>query len=69
MRERHPSICVKGRAGVPIDEYALARRAYALPGMFDRLEPIALADVREYAEAGEWECEIDLLIACLRSAP
>jgi len=35
----------------------------------DRLESAALADVREFAEAGEWECEIDLLIACLRSAP
>jgi len=31
----------------------------------DRLDPTDLATVREYAEAGEWGEEIDLLLACL----
>ena len=51
----------------PMDEYELARRAYALPGRFaDRLDPVSLADEREYAQAGEWAEEVDLLLACLR---
>jgi hypothetical protein len=49
-----------------MDEYELAERAYALPARFaDRLDPADLATVREYAEAGEWGEEIDLLLACL----
>lgn len=52
-----------------MDEYELAERAYALPGRFaDRLDPTDLATVREYAEAGEWGEEIDLLLACLCAA-
>lgn len=52
-----------------MDEYELAERAYALPGRFaDRLDPADLATVREYAEAGEWGEEIDLLLACLSAA-
>lgn len=52
-----------------MDEYELAERAYALPGRFaDRLDPTDLATVREYAEAGEWGEEIDLLLACLSAA-
>lgn len=49
-----------------MDEHELAERAYALPSRFaDRLDPADLATVREYAEAGEWGEEIDLLLACL----
>jgi len=33
-----------------------------------RLDPAALAAVREYAEVGEWGEEIGLLLACLRAA-
>jgi hypothetical protein len=52
-----------------MDEYELAQRAFALFGRFaDRLDPAALADVRECAQAGEWGEEIDLLVACLRAA-
>jgi hypothetical protein len=52
-----------------MDEYELAERAYALPGRFaDRLDPDDLATVREYAEAGEWGEEVDLLLACLIAA-
>lgn len=52
-----------------MDEYELAKRAYALPAVFaDRLNPADLATVREYAEAGEWGEEIDLLLACLSAA-
>ena len=52
-----------------MDEYELAERAYALPARFaDRLDPADLATVREYAEAGEWGEEIDLLLACLSAA-
>lgn len=52
-----------------MDEYELAERAYALPATFaDRLDPADLATVREYAEAGEWGEEIDLLLACLSAA-
>lgn len=52
-----------------MDEYELAERAYALPDTFaDRLNPADLATVREYAEAGEWGEEIDLLLACLSAA-
>jgi hypothetical protein len=52
-----------------MDEHELAERAYALPGRFaDRLDPADLASVREYAEAGEWGEEIDLLLACLIAA-
>jgi hypothetical protein len=51
-----------------MDEYELAERAYSLPDRFaDRLDPTDLATVREYAEAGEWGEEIDLLLACLRA--
>lgn len=52
-----------------MDEHELAERAYALPGRFaDRLDPADLATVREYAQAGEWGEEIDLLLACLSAA-
>jgi hypothetical protein len=52
-----------------MDEHELAGRAYALPSRFaDRLDPADLATVREYAEAGEWGEEIDLLLACLNAA-
>ncbi|MGD0702956.1 MAG: hypothetical protein ABSA02_24115 [Trebonia sp.] len=52
-----------------MDEHELAGRAYALPSRFaDRLDPADLATVREYAEAGEWGEEIDLLLACLSAA-
>ena len=52
-----------------MDEYELAERAHALPDRFaDRLDPTDLATVREYAEAGEWGEEIDLLLACLTVA-
>jgi hypothetical protein len=52
-----------------MDEHELAVRAYALPGRFaDRLDPAQLADVREYAQVGEWGEELDLLLACLRIA-
>jgi hypothetical protein len=52
-----------------MDEYELAGRAYALPVRFaDRLDPAQLADVREYAQVGEWAEEVDLLLACLRTA-
>jgi len=39
-----------------MDEHELAVRAYALlPVRFaDRLDPAQLADVREYAQVGEW---------------
>ena len=51
-----------------MDDYELAQRAHALPGRFaDRLDPTDLATVREYAEAGEWGEEIDLLLACLNA--
>jgi hypothetical protein len=51
-----------------MDEYELAKRAYALPDRFaDRLNPADLATVREYAEVGEWGEEVDLLLACLGS--
>jgi hypothetical protein len=51
-----------------MDAYELAERAYALPGRFaDRLDPADLATVREYAEAGEWGEEIDLLLASLHA--
>ena len=52
-----------------MDEHELAVRAYALPARFaDCLEPAELSDVREYAEVGEWGEEINLLLACLRTA-
>jgi len=52
-----------------MDEYELAERAYALPARFaDRLDQADLATVHEYAEAGEWGEEIDLLLACLSAA-
>lgn len=52
-----------------MDEYELAERAFALPARFaDRLDPTDLATVREYAEAGEWGEEIDLLLAYLSTA-
>jgi hypothetical protein len=52
-----------------MDDYELAQRAHALPGRFaDRLDAADLATVREYAEAGEWGEEIDLLLACLSAA-
>lgn len=52
-----------------MDEYEVAERAHALPERFaDRLDPTDLATVREYAEAGEWGEEIDLLLACLSAA-
>jgi hypothetical protein len=52
-----------------VDDYELAKRAYALPDRFaDRLDPADLATVREYAEAGEWGEEVDLLLACLGAA-
>jgi len=52
-----------------MDEHELAERAYALPSRFaDRLDPADLATVHEYAEAGEWGEEIDLLLACLNAA-
>jgi hypothetical protein len=48
-----------------VDQHELARRAHGLAGRFaDRLDPADLAAVREYAEAGEWGEEIDLLVAC-----
>jgi len=52
-----------------MDDYELAERAHALPGRFaDRLDPADLATVQEYAEAGEWGEEVDLLLACLSAA-
>ncbi len=49
-----------------MDEHDLAQRAYALPDTFaGRLSPADLASVREYAEAGEWGEELDLLVAAL----
>ena len=52
-----------------MDEYELAKRAYALPARFaDRVNPADLATIREYAEVGEWGEEVDLLLACLGSA-
>lgn len=51
-----------------MDDYEIAERAHALPDTFaDRLEPADLATVREYAEAGEWGEEVDLLLTCLRA--
>ena len=50
-----------------MDDHELAERAHALPDIFaNRLEPADLDAVREYAEAGEWGEEIDLLLASLR---
>ena len=52
-----------------MDEHELAVRAYELPGRFaDRLDAAELAHVREYAQVGEWGEEIELLLACLRTA-
>jgi hypothetical protein len=49
-----------------MDEHDLAQRAYALPDKFaGRLTPDDLASVREFAEAGEWAEELDLLVAAL----
>jgi hypothetical protein len=49
-----------------MDEHDLAQRAYALPDTFaGRLSPADLASVREFAEAGEWGEELDLLVAIL----
>lgn len=49
-----------------MDEHDLAQRAYALPDTFaGRLSPADLASVREFAEAGEWGEELDLLVAAL----
>jgi hypothetical protein len=49
-----------------VNESEIAERALALPNRFaDRLEPNDLVTVREYADAGEWSEEIDLLLACL----
>jgi hypothetical protein len=49
-----------------MDEHDLAQRAYALPDTFaGRLSPADLASVREFAEAGEWAEELDLLVAAL----
>jgi hypothetical protein len=49
-----------------MDEHDLAQRAYALPDTFaERLSPADLASVREFAEAGEWGEELDLLVAVL----
>ena len=49
-----------------MDERELTQRAYALPVIFpDRLTALDLAAIRDYAEAGEWGEEIDLLVACL----
>jgi hypothetical protein len=49
-----------------MDEHDLAQRAYALPDTFaGRLSPADLASAREFAEAGEWGEELDLLVAAL----
>jgi hypothetical protein len=49
-----------------MDERDLAERAYVLPDKFaERLSPADLASVREFAEAGEWGEELDLLVAVL----
>jgi hypothetical protein len=52
-----------------MDEHDLAQRAVALPEQFaDRLAPDDLAGVREFAEAGEWAEELDLLVTALAAA-
>ncbi|MGH3730092.1 MAG: hypothetical protein ACRDTU_15290 [Micromonosporaceae bacterium] len=49
-----------------MNENDIARAAVALPDRFaDRLASDDLAAVREFAEVGEWDEEIDLLVACL----
>jgi hypothetical protein len=50
-----------------MEDKELARRAYALPDRFaDRLDPKDLANIREYADVGEWGEEIEELLASLR---
>jgi hypothetical protein len=50
-----------------LDDYELAKRAEALPGLFaDRLSAKTLASIREYANVGEWTEEVDLLLAALQ---
>ncbi|HEX3958112.1 MAG TPA: hypothetical protein VHZ03_15985 [Trebonia sp.] len=52
-----------------MDERDLAQRAFGLPDKFaGRLAPDDLASVREFAEAGEWAEELDLLVAALVAA-
>jgi hypothetical protein len=52
-----------------MDEHDLAQRASGLPDRFaGRLSPDDLAGVREFAGAGEWAEELDLLVAALAAA-
>jgi hypothetical protein len=50
-----------------MEDDELARRAYALPDRFkDRLSARTFEHVRSAARAGEWDEEIDILLAGLQ---
>jgi hypothetical protein len=51
-----------------VDASEVAKRSRALPARFaDRLEPNDLEDIRAATSGGEWDEEIDNLLACLHN--
>src|SRR5690242_3141242 len=61
--------CCRKPQGELMDDKELARRAYELPGRFaDRLSPKTFEHVQGAARVGEWDEEIDILLAGLKKA-